>query len=179
MKTCKQILLLCFGAVIFSPCYGSQSIERDSWNVPNCASVDEYRSNRGAYVEMQHVGLSLFVPRTTQVRFKKVPDADYVLFIFYYGPKNQPSVLQGWFGPYASNRSVREKSIRKSSIFTERWTNFGNYKVLDTYGETKDGKHWHYLDLGSSALYYEDASKEGASVFESMLAKMCYEPWKP
>jgi len=176
MKTC---LLLFFWAVLFSPCYAVQLTAHNSWNVPNCASFTEYRNNKGAYVKMPLIGSSLFVPRPGEVRFRKVKDVDYVLYIFSYGPRNQASVLQGWFGPYAASTSVRDKSIRKSATFAERWAMLGDDKAQDSYGQTRDGKHWRYLNLWSSALYYEDASKEAASVFDSMLAKMCYETWKP
>jgi hypothetical protein len=128
---------------------------------------------------MPILGADLFLPRAKEVRSRKVNDVDYELYVFSYGPNEQRNILQGWFGPYAADRSVREKSKQKSASFTERWATIGNDKALDTFGETKDGKYWRYLDLGSSSLYYEDASGEAASVFDSMLAKMCYEMWKP
>ncbi len=178
MKFRKPILLLLFCAPLIASSYGGQPVQRDSWDVPECASVAEYRTHRDAYVKMPATGLFLFLIRAKDVRYKKVTDVDYELHIFSHGPREQASVMQGWFGPYASNRSVREKSIRKSASYTEGWAKLEDYRALDTYGQTTAAKHWRYLDLGSSALYYEDASKEGASVFDSMLKTMCYEMWK-
>lgn len=178
MRFYQRALLVLLCTPLLSVSYAGQSTERNSRIVPECGSYAEYQRNKGRYVEMEPIGMSLFIPRAKQVRLKKVPDVDYVLYIFSYGAGKQASVMQGWFGPYASNRSVREKSLQQSSKYTETWAMFGDRKVLDTFGQTTDGKHWRYLDLGSSALYYEDASEESASAFDSMLAKMCYKPWK-
>jgi hypothetical protein len=63
--------------------------------------------------------------------------------------------------------------------FSERRAKFGDYEALDIYGQTTDGKHWHYFSFETNAIFYEDASKEAASIFDEMLAKMCYEKPKP
>lgn len=178
MKIFTQTLLLLSCACLLSPSYGVQSPARDSWNVPQCASLTDYKKNKSAYIRMPILGADLFLPRAQKVRSRKVNDVDYELYVFSYGPNEQRNIMQGWFGPYAAAKSVREKSKQKSVNFSERWATIGNDKALDSSGETKDGKYWRYLDLGSSSLYYEDASGEAASVFDSMLAKMCYEMWK-
>ena len=178
MSTFTQALLLLYSAVLFSPCYGIQAPENHSWSVPNCSGFAEYQKDKNSYIKMQVVGYSLFLRPAKNVRSRKVNDVDYVLHVFSCGPTAQPSVMQGWFGPYAADRSAGEKFKLKSSSFTEQWAKIGEDKVLDSQGQTTDGKHWRYLDLGSSSLYYEDASREAAGVFDSMLAKMCYEMWK-
>lgn len=178
MRISTPLQLLLFSVVLFSPCYCAQAPAHDSWSVPNCASFAEYQKNKNTYIRMPVVGFSLFLRPAKEVRSRKVNDVDYVLHIFSYGPHAQRSEMQGWFGPYASGRSVRDKSIQKSSSFTEAWAKIGEDKALDSQGETRDGKHWRYLDLGSSSLYYEEASREASVVFDSMLAKMCYEMWK-
>jgi hypothetical protein len=179
MKTFTQTLLLLSCAYLFSPCYGVQSPPHDSWTVPQCAGFTDYQKNKNIYIRMPLLGSSLLVPRVKNVRSRKVNDADYVLYIFSYGPSEQRNILQGWFGPYAAARTIREKSIQKSSNFTERWAKIGDDEALDSSGQTREGKHWRYLNLGSNALFYEDVSAEAARVFDSMLAKMCYEAWKP
>jgi len=178
MSTFTKALLLLFNVLLFSPCYGIQAPEHDSWNVPNCSSFAEYQKDKNSYIKMPVIGYSLLLRPANEVRSRKVNDVDYVLHVFSYGPTAQRSVMQGWFGPYAADRSAREKFKLKSSSFTERWARIGEDKVLDSQGQTTDGKHWRYLDLGSSSVYYEDASREAAGVFDSMLAKMCYEMWK-
>jgi hypothetical protein len=178
MKTFTQTLLLLSCACLLSPSYRVQSPARDSWDVPQCVTFSNYKQNKSAYIRMPILGANLFLPRAKEVRSRKVNDVDYELYVFSFGPNEQRNILQGWFGPYAADRSVREKSKQKSANFTERWATIGNDKALDSSGQTRDGKYWRYLDLGSSSLYYEDASGEAAKVFDSMLAKMCYEAWK-
>jgi hypothetical protein len=178
MKTFTQTLLLLSCACLLLPSYGGQSPARDSWNVPQCATLTDYKKNKSAYIRMPILGADLFLPRAKKVRSRKVNDVDYELHTFSYGPSEQRNILQGWFGPYAADKSVPEKSKQKSSNFNERWATIGEQRALDSSGETKDGKYWRYLALGSSALYYEDVSGDAARVFDSMLAKMCYEMWK-
>jgi hypothetical protein len=150
--------------------------EHDVWDVPNCAGSAEYQKNKDDYVEMQYP--SIFLPRPREVHFKRVKDVDYVLYIFAYGPSERRNALQGWFGPYAADESVSAKSLVKSTTFNERWAKFGDLKALDIYGQTTDGKHWRYLSFGTSAIFYEDASQEAASIFDDMLGRSCHETRK-
>jgi len=154
--------------------------EYDSWNVPSCTDSVDYRKNKDKYVEMRNfLGPSLFVPRADGVQSKKVRDIDYVLYVFTYGPSKRREALQGWFGLYAADLSVSARSLVRSTNFKERRAKFGDREALDIYGQTTDGKYWHYVSFWSNAIFYEDASKDAANKFDDMLSRMCYETRKP
>ena|ERR1700687_3521230 len=154
--------------------------EHDTWVIPICAGSEQYQRNRRAYVEIKDLLVhSLFLPHPPEVQFKKVSDVDYVLYIFAYGPRERSFVLQGWFGLNAADESLSARSLVKSTNFSERRAKFGDYEALDIYGQTTDGKHWHYFSLETNAIFYEDASIEAARIFDEILHKICYEKRKP
>lgn len=153
--------------------------EHDTWEIPICASSEKYQKNKHSYVEIKDlVILSLSLPHPPEVQIRRVRDVDYVLYIFAYGPKERSMALQGWFGLNAADESQSAKSLVQSLTYAERWAKLGDFTAVDTYGQTTDRKYWHYLNLGTSAIFYEDASKEAADIFDEMLGKMCYETRK-
>lgn len=153
--------------------------DHDAWGVPICTGSVEYQKNKDEYVEIKDpFSLALFLPRPREVEFKRATDVDYVRYVFAYGPSEHRNTLQGWFGLNAADRSVSARSLIKSMNFNERWAKFGDLRALDIFGQTTDGKYWHYLCFSTSAIFYEDTSKEAASVFDDMFSKTCYEPWQ-
>jgi hypothetical protein len=153
--------------------------EHNNWDVPLCAGSTAYQKNKDHFVSIQSfLYPSLFLPQPRGVKFKKVRDVDYELYIFAYGPSEQGNVLQGWFGLNAADYSVSAESLVKSTNFKERWAKFGDVSALEIYGQSMEGKYWRYLSFDTSALFYKDASKEAADVFDDMLQKICYQPSK-